>query len=34
MTVLNAPRYEIPIVDIKTGQMARDWYKYFALLGK
>ena len=33
MSDLNSPRYEIPIVDIKTGQMHRDWYKYLARIG-
>lgn len=33
MSTLLVPRYEIPIVDVRTGNMDRNWYKYFAQIG-
>ncbi len=34
MTSLIAPRYELPLLDPGTGQMSREWYKFFVQLAK
>ena len=33
MTAFIPPRYELQIIDPRTGRMSREWYKYLALLG-
>lgn len=33
MTSLTAPRYELPLIDIDTGRMTREWYKFLVQLG-
>lgn len=30
---LTIPRYELQLIDPKSGQISREWYKYLALLG-
>lgn len=34
MSIANAPRYEVPIVDLSTGHISREWYKFLVQLAQ
>ena len=34
MSTLIPPRYELPILDPRTGQMSREWYKFLVQLAQ